>query len=105
MEEILFSLKHYWRFVDSEVLALKALSWMLDEKAACTQAERNDRSSQIHTVQHPSRVPKYRCYASTQVPTKRPDTGGQPPSTEIGVPNMPSLKAKKLSKLPQENVL
>ena len=29
-----------------EVLALKALSWMLDEKAACTQAELNDRSSQ-----------------------------------------------------------
>jgi hypothetical protein len=36
---------------------------------------------------------------------KRPDTVGQPPSTEIGVPNMPSLKAKKLSKLPRENVL
>ena len=27
------------------------------------------------------------------------------PSTEIGVPNMPSLKAKKLSKLPREKVL
>jgi hypothetical protein len=26
MEEILFSLKHYWRFVDCEVLELKALS-------------------------------------------------------------------------------
>jgi hypothetical protein len=25
-----------------------------------------------------------------------------PPSTEIGVPNMPSLKAKKLRKLPQK---
>ena len=47
MEELIFSLKHYWRFVDSEVLALKALSWMLDEKAACTQAELNDRSSQL----------------------------------------------------------
>jgi dienelactone hydrolase len=34
-----------------------------------------------------------------------PDTVGQPPSTEIGVPNMPSLKAKKLSKLPREKVL
>jgi len=33
------------------------------------------------------------------------DTVGQPPSTEIGVPNMPSLKAKKLRKLPQEKVL
>jgi hypothetical protein len=46
MEEILFSLKHYWRFVDCEALALKVLSWRVDEKAACTQAELNDRSSQ-----------------------------------------------------------
>jgi len=34
MEEIIFSLKHYWRFVDSEALELKALSWGADEKAA-----------------------------------------------------------------------
>ena len=34
MEEILFSLKHYWRFVDCEPLELKALSWGIDEKAA-----------------------------------------------------------------------
>jgi hypothetical protein len=34
MEEIIFSLKHYWRFVDSEALELKALSWEVDEKAA-----------------------------------------------------------------------
>jgi hypothetical protein len=34
MEEILFSLKHYWRFVDSEALELKALSQGVDEKAA-----------------------------------------------------------------------
>jgi len=34
MEEIIFSLKHYWRFVDSEALELKALSWGVDEKAA-----------------------------------------------------------------------
>ena len=27
MEEIIFSLKHYWRFVDSEALDLTALSW------------------------------------------------------------------------------
>ena len=26
MEEIIFSLKHYWRFVDLEVLELQALS-------------------------------------------------------------------------------
>jgi len=37
--------------------------------------------------------------------TKRPDTVGQPPGTEIGVSNMPSLQAKKLRKLPQEKVL
>ena len=35
----------------------------------------------------------------------RPDTVGQPPRTEIGVPNIPSLKAKKLKKLPREKVL
>jgi hypothetical protein len=34
MEEILFSLKHYWRFVDSEALELKALSQGGDEIAA-----------------------------------------------------------------------
>jgi hypothetical protein len=34
MEEIIFSLKHYWRFVDSEALELKALSWDRGGKAA-----------------------------------------------------------------------
>ena len=34
MEEIIFSLKHYWRFVDCEPLELKALSQGVDEKAA-----------------------------------------------------------------------
>jgi len=34
MEELLFSLKHYWRFVDSEPLELKALSQGRAEKAA-----------------------------------------------------------------------
>jgi hypothetical protein len=34
MEEIIFSLKHYWRFVDSEALELKALSQGVHEKAA-----------------------------------------------------------------------
>jgi hypothetical protein len=34
MEEIIFSLKHYWRFVDCEVLELRALSQGMDEKAA-----------------------------------------------------------------------
>src|SRR2546427_12761030 len=34
MEEIIFSLKHSWRFVDCEALELKALSQGMDEKAA-----------------------------------------------------------------------
>ena len=34
MAESLFRLKHYWRFVDSEALELKALSQGVDEKAA-----------------------------------------------------------------------
>jgi hypothetical protein len=34
MKEILFSLKHDWRFVDSEALELKALSQGVAEKAA-----------------------------------------------------------------------
>ena len=34
MEEIIFSLKHYWRFVDCEALELKTLSQGIDEQAA-----------------------------------------------------------------------
>ena len=34
MEEIIFSLKHYWRFVDCEALELQALSQGVNEKAA-----------------------------------------------------------------------
>jgi hypothetical protein len=34
MEEILFSLKHYWRFLDSELLELQGLSWNLCLEAA-----------------------------------------------------------------------
>jgi hypothetical protein len=34
MEEIIFSPKHYWRFVDIEALELKALSQRVDEKVA-----------------------------------------------------------------------
>jgi hypothetical protein len=34
MEEIIFSLKHYWRFVNCEALELQALSQGVDEKAA-----------------------------------------------------------------------
>jgi hypothetical protein len=34
MEEIIFSPKHYGRFVDSEVFELKALSWGIDGETA-----------------------------------------------------------------------
>jgi hypothetical protein len=34
MEEIVFSLKHYWRFVDSEALELQGLSWRTEQSAA-----------------------------------------------------------------------
>jgi hypothetical protein len=34
MEEIIFSLKHYWRFVDSEALELKALSQGMEAKTS-----------------------------------------------------------------------
>jgi hypothetical protein len=34
MEEIIFSLKHYWRFVDLEALELQALSSGISEQAA-----------------------------------------------------------------------
>jgi hypothetical protein len=34
VEEIIFSLKHYWRFVDSEAFELKALSWGMGGKDA-----------------------------------------------------------------------
>ena len=34
MEEIVFSLKHYWRFVDSEALELPGLSWGSERKIA-----------------------------------------------------------------------
>jgi hypothetical protein len=33
LQEIIFSLKHYWRFVDCKAFDLKALSRVVDEKA------------------------------------------------------------------------
>jgi hypothetical protein len=39
MEEIIFSLKHYWRFVDSEALELTALSWGVDGFAPKVRSE------------------------------------------------------------------
>jgi hypothetical protein len=50
MEEIIFSPKHYWRFVDIEALELKALSQRVDEKVAWTQAELRDWKGQDHIV-------------------------------------------------------
>ena len=53
MAEIIFSLKHYWRFVDPEPLELTALSQGMDGKTACTHTERRDRKSQpfyMHTA-------------------------------------------------------
>jgi hypothetical protein len=37
-----------------------------------------------------------------RVSNNRADTVGHPPITEIGMPHMPSLKAKKLSKFPKK---
>jgi hypothetical protein len=34
MEEIIFGLKHYWRFVDSVVLELQGLSWGVERDIA-----------------------------------------------------------------------
>jgi len=34
MEEIIFSLKHYWRFVDMEALELQELSWGIEQNIA-----------------------------------------------------------------------
>jgi hypothetical protein len=34
MEEIIFRLKYYWRFVDSEALELQGLSWGAERKTA-----------------------------------------------------------------------
>jgi hypothetical protein len=47
MEEIICSLKHYWRFVDREALELKAPSHERGEKAASIQAARLDRKRQL----------------------------------------------------------
>jgi hypothetical protein len=46
MEAIGFSLKHYWRFIDSERLELHALSWRLPSEAACMLARIVGRKSQ-----------------------------------------------------------
>ncbi len=60
MEEIILSLRHYWRFVDSETLALKILSQGIGKKDAWAQAKRIDRRSQVITV--PSEAALYQPY-------------------------------------------
>jgi hypothetical protein len=45
MEEIIFSLNHYWRFVDSEALELQVLSYRFARKIARIQAELIERRS------------------------------------------------------------
>jgi hypothetical protein len=50
MEEIIFSLKHCRRFVDSEALELQALSQEVGEKVAGTQAKRTDRKSRARQL-------------------------------------------------------
>jgi hypothetical protein len=34
MEEVVFGLKYYWRFVDSEALELQGLSWGTERNVA-----------------------------------------------------------------------
>jgi hypothetical protein len=38
MEELIFSLKHHWRFLDAEVLEVHGLSWDIRPQAACVLA-------------------------------------------------------------------
>jgi hypothetical protein len=57
-------------------------------------------------VNNPDPAIQSECVAREECCLKKGrDTVGQPPSTEIGVLNLPSWKAKKLRKLPQEKVL
>lgn len=42
MEEIIFSLKHYWRFVDCEALELKALSQVALQLTVVSAAPLNE---------------------------------------------------------------
>jgi len=62
MEEIILSLRHYWRFVDSETLALKILSQGIGKKDAWAQAKRIDRRSQVITV--PSEAALYQPFTT-----------------------------------------
>jgi hypothetical protein len=56
MEEIILSLKHYWRFVDSEVLELQALSYRVSGKIAGTQPELIEQKSRSRSTPDPHPV-------------------------------------------------
>src|SRR5262249_59072123 len=50
MEEIIFSLKHSWRFVDSAALELQGLSWGTERNIAGIQNELIGRKSQAPMI-------------------------------------------------------
>jgi len=52
MEGIIFSLKHYWRFVDLEALELQARSQDRSGEAAWRQANVTVRKTQLHSDVH-----------------------------------------------------
>ena len=52
-----------------------------------------------------NRVPVFPSYPSHTATNKRPDTVGQPSRTEIGVPNIPSLKKKAEETAPIKSTL
>jgi hypothetical protein len=56
-EEIILSLKHYWRFVDSEALELQVLSYRLAGKIASIQLELIEQKSPSQSTADPHPVP------------------------------------------------
>jgi hypothetical protein len=84
------------------------------QRAERDAAHRQDRQAKATNIAAIAALRKQRCpsprccwgcWGSGIGTGIRTDTVGQPPSTEIGVLNMSSWKAKKLRKLPQEKVL
>ena len=53
MEEIIFSLKHYWRFVDCEAFELKALSQGVGREIRMN-------TSQNHRSEKPGNFPQHK---------------------------------------------
>jgi hypothetical protein len=56
MEEIILTLKHYWGFLDSEVLELQALSYRVSGKIAWIQPELIEQKSQSRSIPDPHHV-------------------------------------------------